>query len=62
MRDYSVDEEVVRRAARMYRTNTEAAQALGIVLRSFNRLCRRHRVETPWDRRRRILQDPRREQ
>lgn len=47
------DKATIERAARMYPTNTEACDALGITLRSFGRLCRKYGVETPWARKRR---------
>ncbi len=40
--------ESVRRVARLYASNKEAAAALGIDLRSFGRICRRHSIETPY--------------
>ena len=43
----------VERVARVYATNAEAAQALGVEPRSFSRMCRRHGIETPYARRRR---------
>ena len=48
-----VPRQLVERAARLYRTNAEAAAALGVSMRSFSRLCRRYDVETPWMKRRR---------
>ena len=47
------DRATIERAARMYKTNQEACDALGITLRSFGRLCRKYGVETPWARKRR---------
>ena len=37
----------VERAARMYRTNKDAAEAMGIRPNSFYRYCKRHGIETP---------------
>lgn len=45
--------EAVERVARVYHSSQDAARALGITQRSFNRLCRRFDVETPAARRRR---------
>ena len=46
--------EHVAHAARMYKTNADASSALGITMRSFGRLCRRHGIETPYVRKRRM--------
>ncbi|GEM_PF-2034861 len=48
-----VPRETVERAARVYSSNTDAAAALGIAAGSFGRLCRRHGIEPPQQRRRR---------
>ncbi len=40
----------LRRTARLYHRNIEAAQALGITVRSFSRLCRQHGIQTPYAR------------
>ena len=56
-----IDRERVERVARIYGSNEEASQALGIALRSFSRLCRRYGIETPYARRRRRLQECRQE-
>ena len=48
----------VERAARIYSSNQEAGQALGIVMQSFGRLCREYGIETPYARRRRLRQRP----
>ena len=45
--------ERLKRAARLYHTNADAANALGITARSLSRLCRQHGLETPYVRRRR---------
>lgn len=37
----------VELVARIYATNQEASQALGIAMRSFGRLCRRYGIESP---------------
>ena len=44
----------VERVARVYASNQEASQALGITLRSFNRLCHKYGVESPYARRCRL--------
>jgi hypothetical protein len=36
-----IAKEALERVARMYRTNRDAAMALGITMRSFRRLCRK---------------------
>ena len=41
------DTERVERAARIYASNRDAGQALGIAPGSFGRLCRRFGIETP---------------
>jgi len=51
--DKGISRDQVERVARMYKTNEGASQALGIEMRSFGRLCRRHGIETPWARKRR---------
>lgn len=40
----------VELVARIYATNQEASQALGIAMRSFGRLCRRYGIESPYTR------------
>ena len=45
------DRERVERAARIYASNRDAGQALGIAPGSFGRLCRRYGIETPQARR-----------
>jgi len=57
--DKGISRDQVERAARVYRTNLDASRALGIELRSFGRLCRRHGVETPWARKRRQAREAR---
>ncbi|MEW6749780.1 MAG: hypothetical protein AB1505_02235 [Candidatus Latescibacterota bacterium] len=51
--DKGITREQVARVARVYRSNEDASQALGIEMRSFGRLCRRYGIETPYARRRR---------
>ncbi len=42
------DIESVRRAARIYASNKDAAIALGIDPRSFARICRENSIQTPY--------------
>ena len=42
------DRTLVERAARVYHTNKDASQALGITTRSFARLCRKFGIPTPY--------------
>lgn len=56
MEEISLDR--VKRVARLYASNKEASQALGIAAGSFGRICRRHGIETPFARRHRRLQKP----
>ena len=53
----AIDWDCVERVARMYASNEEAARALGIVMRSFSRLCRRYGLETPYARRLRLRRE-----
>lgn len=52
-----IERERIERVARIYASNQDASQALGIAMRSFGRLCREYGVETPYARRRRRLQE-----
>ncbi len=47
------DRERIERAARIYASNRDAGQALGIAPGSFGRMCRRYGIETPQARRKR---------
>jgi len=47
-----IPKEQIERAARVYRTNRLASNALGIHLATFSRLCREYDVVTPFERRR----------
>ena len=47
--------ERIERVARIYASNQDASNALGIAQRSFSRLCRRYGVETPYARRQRRM-------
>ena len=49
-----IERERVERVARIYASNQEASQALGIVMQSFGRLCREYGIETPYARGRRL--------
>ena len=46
----------VERVARIYKSNKDASQALGITLQAFARVCRRYGIETPYQRRRKSVQ------
>lgn len=48
-----ISRERVERVARIYASNKEASQALGVTPWTFGRLCRRYGVESPYERRRR---------
>lgn len=49
-----VSRERVGRAARMYRLNKDAAQALDISIETFNNYCEKFGIEPPSARRRRL--------
>ena len=55
----SITREEVERVARIYKSNQDAAAALGITSHSFGRLCRRFEIETPHARTRRLRQEAR---
>ena len=40
----------MERAARVYRTNKDAARSLGIAIDTFTRLCREYGIEMPYQR------------
>ena len=50
-----IGQERVERAARIYASNKDASQALGITLGSFGMLCRKFGIEAPYARRRRRI-------
>lgn len=50
-----VSKDRIERAARIYSSNQDASQALGITMRSFGRLCRKYGVETPYVRKCRLI-------
>ncbi|MEW6756414.1 MAG: hypothetical protein AB1505_36390 [Candidatus Latescibacterota bacterium] len=52
----------VARVARLYGSNQEASRALGVTMRAFGRICRRHGIETPYARQRRHRQEARQHQ
>ena len=52
-----IERERIERVARIYASNQDASQALGIAMRSFSRLCRQYGIETPYARRRRRSQE-----
>jgi hypothetical protein len=54
-----IERAQIERVARMYRSNQDASQALGITIRSFSRLCHKYEVESPHSRRRRTLSEAR---
>lgn len=45
-----IDRDRVEKAARIYHTNKDAAQAMGIHPQSFGRLCRKYGIVTPTER------------
>lgn len=45
--------EQIEKTAKMYSSNTYAAEALGITPPSFGRLCRQYKIETPNQRKKR---------
>ncbi len=46
-----VAHEQIERAARVYKSNQDASQALGLSVRYFARLCKKYGIETPYSRR-----------
>lgn len=52
-----IDQRQVERCARMYRSNKDAAAALGVSAPNFGRLCRRYGLETPSARHTRRLRE-----
>ena len=49
--------EDLERVARMYKSNKESSQAIGLHPRSFSRLCREHGILTPYVRHRRAIEE-----
>ena len=52
--------EFLERASRIYNTSKDAARALGISEQHYARLCRKHAIETPYQRRRRLKKEAKR--
>lgn len=52
-RHIGLDRDTIDRAARIYADSKCAAEALGVHQESFRRLCRKHGIETPGQRRKR---------
>lgn len=52
-----IERDRVERVARIYASNGAAAEALGIAMRSFGRLCRQHGIETPYGRLQRMRRE-----
>lgn len=48
---HAIAKERIERAARIYKSNMDAAAALGITAASFGRLCRKFGIPTPLQRR-----------
>jgi hypothetical protein len=44
----SISKQALERVARIYKSNKEASQAIGMHPRSFARLCRQHDIVTPY--------------
>ena len=47
-----ISRDRLERVARIYKSNKEASQALGISLGGFGRACRRYGIDTPYVRKR----------
>ena len=58
-RMFAIPRDLIERAARVYKTNSEASKALGIATGSFARLCRKYGIETPYARQERARQEAR---
>lgn len=52
--------EFLERASRTYNTSKDAARALGISPVHYSRLCRKHAIETPYQRKRRLRKEAKR--
>ena len=52
--------EFLERASRIYPANKDAARALGISQQHYARLCRRHHIETPYQRKQRLKKEAKR--
>ena len=55
--DKQITRERLERVARMYKSNQDASQALGIKMRSFGRLCRNYGIQTPYVRKCRLRRE-----
>ena len=58
--DRGITRDQIERVARIYKSNQDASQALGIAMQSFGRLCRKYGIETPYVRRQRQRRQARR--
>ena len=61
MRKTRVDSGRLERACRMYKSNLEAAKALGINTSTLSRLCREQGIETPFARNKKAREEARRD-
>lgn len=52
--------EFLERASRIYSNCKDAARALGISEQHYSRLCRKHAIETPYLRKRRLRKEAKR--
>ena len=52
--------EFLERASRIYSNCKAAARALGISEQHYSRLCRKHAIETPYQRKRRLRKEAKR--
>lgn len=52
--------EFLDRASRIYNTNKDAACALGISDVHYAKMCRKHAIETPYQRKRRLMKEAKR--
>ncbi len=55
----AIPKDWIERAARVYKSNSEASKALGIASGSFARLCRKYGIETPYARQEKARQEAR---
>ena len=53
---HAIPKERVERAARIYRSNHEAAAAMGIKPGSFSRLCKKYGIDSPTQRRKKAAE------
>lgn len=52
--------EFLERASRIYATSKDAAHALRISEQHYSRLCRKHAIETPYQRKQRLRKEAKR--